>query len=54
MSIERFQIHVSDEVLEDLKYRLEHTNWPRLLDGLGWYRCISGRCITATAKMGNE
>lgn len=38
MSIERFQIQVSDEVLEDLKYRLEHIRWPHQLEGLGWER----------------
>lgn len=38
MSIERFQIQVSDEVLDDLKYRLEHIRWPDQLEGLGWQR----------------
>jgi len=38
MSIERFKIKVSDEVLDDLKYRLEHICWPSQLEGLGWER----------------
>jgi pimeloyl-ACP methyl ester carboxylesterase len=38
MSIERFHIQVSDEVLEDLKCRLEHIRWPHQLEGSGWER----------------
>lgn len=38
MSIERFQIRVSDEILEDLKYRLDHVRWPDLLEGSDWER----------------
>ncbi|MBK1812170.1 epoxide hydrolase [Clostridium sp. YIM B02505] len=38
MSIERFNIKVSDEVLEDLKYRLDHTRFPVQLEGLGFER----------------
>ena len=38
MSIERFHIQVSDEVLDDLKYRLEHVRWPDQLEDLGWER----------------
>lgn len=38
MSIERFQIRVSDEILEDLKYRLEHVRWPDPLEGSDWER----------------
>lgn len=38
MSIERFHIQVSDEVLDDLKYRLEHVRWPDELEGLGFER----------------
>ncbi|OPJ61369.1 epoxide hydrolase family protein [Clostridium chromiireducens] len=38
MSIEHFQIQVSDEVLDDLKYRLEHIRWPDQLEGTDWQR----------------
>lgn len=38
MCIERFHIKVSDEVLNDLKYKLEHVRWPDQLEGLGWER----------------
>lgn len=38
MSIERFQIHVPDSVLEDLKYRLDHVRWPDLLEDSDWER----------------
>ncbi len=38
MSIERFNINISDEVLNDLKYRLEHIRWPDQLEGDGWER----------------
>ena len=36
MKIEPFQISVSDEVLADLKCRLEATRWPDEIPGLGW------------------
>ena len=36
MSIERFQIKVTDEVLNDLKYRLDHIRWSDQLDGSDW------------------
>lgn len=38
MPIERFQIQVSDEILEDLKYRLEHVRWPDQLEDSDWER----------------
>ncbi|GFP76450.1 epoxide hydrolase family protein [Clostridium fungisolvens] len=38
MSIENFNIKVSDEVLEDLKYRLDHARFPEQLEGLHWER----------------
>ncbi|AWK51559.1 multidrug MFS transporter [Clostridium beijerinckii] len=38
MSIERFHIKVSDEVLEDLKYKLDHVRWPDQLEGSAWER----------------
>ncbi|WP_238881762.1 epoxide hydrolase family protein [Clostridium sp. YIM B02551] len=38
MSIERFNIKVSDEVLNDLKYRLKNVKWPYQLEGLGFER----------------
>ncbi len=31
-----FQIHVTDEVLDDLRVRLRHTRWPNQLPGIGW------------------
>lgn len=38
MAIERFHIHVSDEILDDLKYRLHHTRWPDQIENAGWER----------------
>ncbi|MBW4080617.1 epoxide hydrolase family protein [Paenibacillus sp. S150] len=38
MTVERFQIQVSDEVLDDLKYRLDHVRWPGQLQDSGWER----------------
>jgi microsomal epoxide hydrolase len=38
MSIERFHIHVSDEILNDLNYRLEHVRWPDHLEDSDWQR----------------
>ncbi len=35
---ERFHIQVSDEVLDDLKYRLDHAHWPDQLTDTGWER----------------
>ncbi len=36
MSIEKFHIQVPDEVLDDLKYRLEHVRWPGQLENSDW------------------
>lgn len=38
MSIERFEIHVADEVLDDLKYRLDRIRWPGQQIGADWER----------------
>ncbi|OME90788.1 MULTISPECIES: epoxide hydrolase family protein [Paenibacillus] len=38
MAIERFHIHVSDEILDDLKYRLHHIRWPDQVENAGWER----------------
>ncbi|MGG4048932.1 epoxide hydrolase family protein [Paenibacillus favisporus] len=38
MTIERFHIHVADEILDDLKYRLDHIRWPEQVDNDGWER----------------
>lgn len=38
MAIEQFRIHVSDEILDDLKYRLDHVRWPDDLGGSAWER----------------
>ncbi|MBB6672902.1 epoxide hydrolase family protein [Cohnella nanjingensis] len=38
MAIERFHIHVSDDILDDLQYRLHHIRWPDQLEGSGWER----------------
>ena len=31
-----FQIHITDEVLDDLRARLRQTRWPDQLPGIGW------------------
>ena len=36
MEVKPFEIHVSDEVLADLKQRLADTRWPDELPGTGW------------------
>ncbi|MFA9379903.1 MAG: epoxide hydrolase family protein [Acetanaerobacterium sp.] len=38
MAIESFQIQVSNEILDDLKYRLDHVRWPDQLADIGWER----------------
>jgi Predicted hydrolases or acyltransferases (alpha/beta hydrolase superfamily) len=38
MSIKKFNIQVSDEVLNDLKYRLDHVRWPEQLENSSWER----------------
>ncbi|MBU5331038.1 epoxide hydrolase family protein [Anaerocolumna aminovalerica] len=38
MSVESFHIQVSNEILDDLKYRLEHVRWPDQLEKAGWVR----------------
>lgn len=40
MAVERFHIHVSDEILNDLEYRLHHIRWPDQLENLGWERGV--------------
>jgi len=34
--VERFHIHVENEVLDDLRARLRHTRWPDQVPGIGW------------------
>ena len=31
-----FKINISDEILDDLKYRLERVRWPDEIPGSGW------------------
>jgi pimeloyl-ACP methyl ester carboxylesterase len=38
MSIQPFNIQVSDEILDDLKYRLKHVQWPAQLENSTWER----------------
>ncbi|SET27427.1 epoxide hydrolase family protein [Paenibacillus sp. NFR01] len=38
MALERYHIHVTDEILEDLQYRLHHTRWPEQLEHTHWER----------------
>ncbi len=38
MAIEPFRIHVPDEVLDDLRYRLNHVRWPEQVKDSGWER----------------
>jgi pimeloyl-ACP methyl ester carboxylesterase len=38
MSIEKFHIQISDQVLDDLKYRLKHVRWPEQIEGSDWER----------------
>ena len=35
-TIERFEIHVDESVLEDLRRRLAWTRFPDQIDGTGW------------------
>ena len=34
--METFRIHVTDDVLDDLRARLRHTRWPDQVPGIGW------------------
>jgi len=34
--VEPFRIHVSDEVLNDLRARLRNARWPDQIPGIGW------------------
>lgn len=34
--MERFRIHIEDEVLDDLRARLKNTRWPDQVPGIGW------------------
>ena len=36
MKVEPFQINVSQEVLDDLRQRLQRTRWPDAVEGAGW------------------
>ncbi|TVY04623.1 epoxide hydrolase family protein [Cohnella terricola] len=38
MTVERYHIQVSDEILDDLQYRLQHIRWPDQLEGSNWER----------------
>lgn len=38
MAVERFRIQIAKEVLDDLKYRLDHVRWPDQLKDSGWER----------------
>ncbi|TYA13524.1 epoxide hydrolase [Paenibacillus faecis] len=38
MAVERFHIHVPDEILDDLQYRLRHIRWPDQVEDTGWER----------------
>jgi len=38
MSVERFHIHIAEEVLNDLKRRSHHIRWPDQLENSGWDR----------------
>ncbi len=36
MAVERFNIHIEQEILDDLKYRLAHARWPEELSETSW------------------
>ncbi|WP_379131020.1 epoxide hydrolase family protein [Paenibacillus sp. sgz500958] len=38
MTVERFRIHISDHILDDLQERLHRVRWPDQLVGSGWER----------------
>jgi len=38
MAVQPFHIHVSDEIVNDLQYRLQHVRWPDQLEDSGWAR----------------
>lgn len=38
MAVEHFRIQIAKEVLDDLKYRLDHVRWPDQLRESGWER----------------
>jgi len=38
MTAERFSIQIPEDVLIDLKYRLDHIRWPDQLENVAWER----------------
>ncbi|UQZ32850.1 multidrug MFS transporter [Paenibacillus sp. PK3_47] len=38
MAAERYHIHVADDILDDLKYRLHHIRWPEQIEHTNWER----------------
>ena len=34
--MKKFEINISDEILDDLKYRLDRVRWPDEIPGSGW------------------
>jgi len=38
MAVERFYIQIAKDVLDDLKYRLDHIRWPDQLEDVAWER----------------
>lgn len=36
MQVEPFQVSISQDILDDLRYRLERTRWPDEIEGSGW------------------
>ncbi len=38
MAVERFHIHIADEILDDLKHRLDHIRWPDQVKTDAWER----------------
>ncbi|MDF2544058.1 MAG: multidrug transporter [Herbinix sp.] len=45
MSADRFHIHVSNEILDDLKYRLHHIRWPDQTENSNWERGTDLNCL---------
>ena len=53
-NIHPFTIAIPDPDLEDLRYRLSHTRWPRPLPGVGWERGVPVKYLMQLAESWRE
>ncbi|WP_058304461.1 epoxide hydrolase family protein [Gorillibacterium timonense] len=54
MTIERFHIHITDEVLDDVKRRLHHIRWPGQQVSSGWDQGTDLSCLESLVSYWRE